>query len=150
MDGPSQLRPENPTQLTRSSIQELTLRDIITDASWPDAKLTFSTEPSDERASRLRREEAEQTSRLTREEEEARFKRSQEEAETRSKRWREGIAFVAGLCLMLILFGACLWVVLSKNFSTETEKWATTALASILGAVLGAFSGYTYGKGAGK
>jgi cation transport ATPase len=150
MDDPSQLRPEKTTQLTRSSVQELRLREIIAEASWPDAKVTFSTEPSDERASRLRREEAEQAARLTREEEEARFKRSQEEAETRSKRQREGVAFVAGLCLMVILFGVCLWVVLSKNFTTETEKWATTALASILGAVLGAFSGYTYGKGSGK
>jgi cation transport ATPase len=150
MDEPSQLRPEKSAQLTKSSTEELRLRDIVADASWQDVRLTLSTETSDERASRLRREEAEHAAHIRREEEEASFKRSQEKAETASKRRREGIAFIAALFFMLVLFGACLWIILSKEFPTETEKWATTALASILGAILGAFSGYTYGKGAGK
>jgi hypothetical protein len=137
-------------QLTKEPSQELHLRDIVTNASWPDVRLTLSTETPDERASRLRREEAQHSSSLKREEDDASFKRTQEAAETTSRRGREGVAFYAALGFMLAFFGACLWIILSKTFPTETEKWATTALASILGAVLGAFSGYSYGKGAGK
>lgn len=85
-----------------------------------DVELKPSESP-EERASRLRREEAEANMKL----------------------WKEKCLFVIGLSAALIVAGLCLWASLDLSFAPEQQKWAMATLTSIITGV----GGYLFGKG---
>lgn len=115
-----------------------------------DVKWSAQTETLEERATRLRLEEAERLSQIRREERAAQYKLDEEKREASEKRRNQliGLCFVMGL--VLILFVLCLWIVFSKQYQADTEKWATVTLAAILTGSVTTILGFALGKTAAK
>ncbi len=79
-----------------------------------------STETSEERASRLRREEA----------------------EAAHQRWKSTGLFVVGLVCALTVGGLCLWAALDQSFPADTRTWASSLVTSMITGIVG----YLWGK----
>lgn len=116
----------------------------------PPVKWTAQSEMPDERLSRLRREEAEKQSLLRREEAEAQSKLNEEKAENNARRRTQLIALCVVLGMILVLFSLCLWVIFSKQYTADIEKWATVILSSILSGSIASMLGYAIGKSTSK
>lgn len=72
------------------------------------------------------------------------FQRNQRELDARFQRWRDVVLFGVGIILTISVSSICLWIAISRNFSADEKKWATSALTLITGAILG----YLIGKAA--
>jgi hypothetical protein len=121
-----------------------------TRAEQGEVKWSAQSETKEEKTSRLRREEAETESRLRREEAEAQHKLDEEKMEAKARRRNQLIGFVTGLSMILLIFVGCLWVIFSKQYPAETERWAIITLVSILTGSVTAIMAYAIGKTAGK
>jgi cation transport ATPase len=111
-----------------------------------DVKWSAQTETLEEKDARLKLEKAEALSRIRREEREAQYKLEEEKAEARSKRRNQLISLCFVLSLVLILFVMCTWIVFSKQYSPDVEKWATVTLAAILTGSVSTILGFAVGR----
>jgi cation transport ATPase len=123
---------------------------ITLSSAQRDVKWSAQSETSDERAFRVKREEAETVSRLRREEVETQHKLNEERDEAKARRRNQLIGLCIMLGMVLILFGTCVWIVFSQQYADEVEKWATITLSSILTGTGGTILGYAIGKVAAK
>ena len=58
------------------------------------------------------------------------------------RRSKNIISFVVAMLLILSAFSFCGYIILSKNFSADDKKWATT----LAGIIVSAFLGFFFGK----
>ncbi len=78
-----------------------------------------SVELPEERAARLRREEADAS----------------------HQRWRTTIFFYVGLVAAVIVGGICLYAVLSSSFTTDQQRFAGSIVTLLIGGVAGFLTG---------
>jgi hypothetical protein len=115
-----------------------------------NVKWSAQSETDVERDFRLRREGIEIQSYLKREEAEARHKLDEEKNEAKARRRNQLIGLCAVLAMILLLFGSCVWIVFSKQYTADMEKWATVTLSLILTGSITTILGYAIGKAAAK
>jgi VIT1/CCC1 family predicted Fe2+/Mn2+ transporter len=64
-----------------------------------------------------------------------------EEASAAHERRKELALYLTTALIIVAAFGICAFVVLSKNFSGELDKWATALLTSIVTGLVGYVTG---------
>lgn len=79
--------------------------------------------------------------RETSEERASRLKREEEDAKV--KRWKDLILFVIALLATVGIIGTTLWLIVDPNPGPDTKAWAM----SIIAAIMGGFGGFVTGKG---
>ena len=64
-----------------------------------------------------------------------------EEASAAHERHKELLLYIVTAVIVAAAFSLCAYVVLSRNFSGETDKWAAATLASIVTGLVGYVTG---------